>query len=162
MVESVCRDGGAGRFDRSVGIHRRTVVVDVSMAIDADLRALASTGKNFAALSTIAADGQPRTHVMWIDADDEHLMFNTEVHRAKFKDVERDARVTVTVINAENPYQYVEARGRVVGTETGGAAKAHIDALAKRYTGADEYPGEIVSERVIVRIVPEKIHKMGL
>jgi PPOX class probable F420-dependent enzyme len=129
--------------------------------MDNDLQTFA-TGKNFAALTTLAADGQPRTHIMWVDADDEHLLINTEVHRAKFKDVERDPRVTVTVINAKNPYQYVEARGRVVGTITGPEAKAHIDALSQRYTGSDTYQGAIQSERVIVKIAPDKLHKNNL
>ncbi|MBK5223767.1 MAG: PPOX class F420-dependent oxidoreductase [Acidimicrobiia bacterium] len=130
------------------------------MTIDSDLKALA-TAKNFAALSTISADGQPRTHVMWVDADDEHLLINTEAHRAKFRDMERDPRVTVTVINAENAYQYVEARGRVVEVVRGDAAKAHADALSQRYTGND-YQGTIQSERVVVKIAPEKIHKNNL
>ena len=129
--------------------------------MDNDLQTFA-TGKNFAALTTLAADGQPRTHIMWVDADDEHLLINTEVHRAKFKDIERDPRVTITVINATNPYQYVEARGRVVGTTTGPEAKAHIDALSQRYTGSDTYQGAIQSERVIVKIAPEKLHKNNL
>lgn len=129
------------------------------MALDADLKAMA-TGKNFAALSTLAADGQPRTHVMWIDADDDHLLFNTEVHRAKFKDVERDPRVTVTVINAENPYQYVEARGKVVDTVRGPEARAHIDAAAQRYTGGD-YASQVQSERAIVKVAVDKVHKNG-
>lgn len=129
------------------------------MSIDADLKALA-TGKNFAALSTLAADGQPRTHVMWIDADDEHVLFNTELHRAKFHDVERDGRVTVAVIDQSNPYRYVEARGRVVDTVTGDEARAHIDALSQKYTG-QPYQGTIQSARVIVKIAPERVHKNG-
>jgi PPOX class probable F420-dependent enzyme len=120
-----------------------------------------ATARNFATISTLAADGSPRTHVMWVDADDEHLLVNTEVHRAKFKDLERDPRVTVTVINAENPYQFVEARGRVVETVRGQEARDHIDALSRRYTGGD-YAGTITSERVIVRIAPERVHRNNL
>lgn len=131
------------------------------MAIDPLLKTFA-TAKNFATISTLAADGSPRTHVMWIDADDEHLLVNTEVHRAKFKDLERDPRVTVTVISAENPYQFIEARGRVVGTVGGQEARDHIDELARRYTDADAYQGTITSERVIVQIAPEKLHKNNL
>jgi PPOX class probable F420-dependent enzyme len=130
------------------------------MTIDSDLKRLA-TAKNFAALSTLAADGQPRTHVMWVDADDEHVLINTEVHREKFKDLERDPRVTITVIDHENPYQYVEARGRVVETVRGTDARDHIDALSHRYNGRD-YPAPIQSERVIVKIAPEKLHKNNL
>src|SRR3546814_16902167 len=85
------------------------------MTLDADLKAFATT-KNFAALTTLGADGTPSTHVMWIDADDDHLIFNTEVHRQKFKNVERDPRVAVTVIDAESPSRYIEARGRAVHT----------------------------------------------
>lgn len=139
---------------------RAPVVVGRTMTIDADLKALA-TSKNFAALSTLSSDGQPRTHIMWIDADDDHLVFNTEVHRAKFKDVNRDPRVTISVFDAENPYRYIEARGRVVETVTGPAAKANIDALAQRYMGVDEYPMAIESERVIVKVAPERLHKNG-
>lgn len=128
--------------------------------IDSDLKTLA-TGKNFAALSTVSADGQPRTHIMWIDADDDHVSFNTEVHRAKFRDLERNPKVTVTVINAENPYQYVEARGHVADTVRGDVATEHINALANRYMGVDEYPGTVESERVIVKIAVDKIHKNG-
>ena len=128
------------------------------MSIDADLHALATT-TNFAALSTLAADGQPRTHVMWIDADDEHVIFNTDMSRAKFADVERDPRVTVTVIDQANPYRYVEARGRVVATISGDEAAAHINALSQRYMGR-EYPADTTS-RVIVKIAPDKLHKNG-
>ncbi len=128
--------------------------------MDSDLHSLA-TGKNFAALTTLSASGQPRTHVMWIDADDDHLLINTEVHRAKFKDIERDPRVTVTVINQDNPYQYVEARGRVVDTVRGDDAKAHIDEVSRRYTGQD-YQGTVQSERAIVKITPERLHKNNL
>lgn len=128
--------------------------------MDSDLLSLA-TAKNFAALTTLSANGQPRTHVMWIDADDDHLLINTEVHRAKFKDIERDPRVTVTVINQDNPYQYVEARGRVVDTVRGDDAKAHIDEVSRRYTGQD-YQGTVQSERAIVKIAPERLHKNNL
>ena len=139
---------------------RRDGGVVPRMAIDPLLHEFA-TAKNFATISTLAADGSPRTHVMWVDADDEHLLVNTEVHRAKFKDLERDPRVTVTVINAENPYQFIEARGRVVATVRGQEARDHIDSLSRRYMGTD-YANPITSERVIVRIAPEKVHKNNL
>lgn len=130
------------------------------MSIDKDLHDLATAG-NFAAIATISADGTPRNHMMWIDADDDHLVFNTEVHRSKFLDVERDPRITVTVIDKDNAYRYIEARGRVVETITGDEARAHIDAVSNRYTGAD-YGNPVQSERVIVKVRPEKIHKNGV
>jgi PPOX class probable F420-dependent enzyme len=131
------------------------------MTIDADLKALA-TGKNFAAMTTLMADGTPQTQLMWVHADDDHLLINTEIHRQKFKNAQRDPRITVTVFNSENPYQYVEARGRLVGTVGGQPARDDIDALAQKYMGVDEYPNEIQSERVVLQIAVEKIHKNGI
>ncbi len=64
-----------------------------------------ATAKNFASLTTLLPDGQPMTHVMWVDADEGHILINTEVHRQKFKNVERDPRVTVTIWDSQNPYR---------------------------------------------------------
>lgn len=122
--------------------------------IDDAVRALAE-GKNFAALTTLMPGGQPQTHVMWVGCDDEHILINTEVHRQKFKNVEADPRVTVAIINAENPYSFAEVRGRVVETVRGPEARAHIDELSQRYRGVDYQP-EIQSERVILKIAPDR------
>jgi PPOX class probable F420-dependent enzyme len=116
--------------------------------------------KNFAALTTLMPDGQPSTQVMWVDADDDHVLINTEVHRQKFRNIGRDPRVTVTVIDAADPYRYAEIRGRVASTVTGPEARAHIDALAEKYTGKP-YGPQITSERVILRIVPERVRYNG-
>ena len=95
------------------------------------------------------------THVMWVDADDDHVLINTEVHRAKFKAVEGDPRVTVTIWAKDDPYTYGEVRGRVVETVRGPEARAHNDALSRKYRGRDYDPGNITSERVILRIAPD-------
>ena len=110
-------------------------------------------GKNFAALTTLLPDGHPQTQVMWVDADDEHLLINTEVHRQKFKNVERDPRVTLTIWDRENPYRFVEVRGEVVGNEKGPRAREHIGKLSHKYHGRPYRTG-IRSERVILRIAP--------
>lgn len=112
-------------------------------------------GKNFAAVTTLGPDGTPHTQPLWIDTDGEHLLLNTEVHRQKFKNIQRDPRVTVAIVNHDNPYSYAEVRGHVVETVTGPEARAHIDALSQRYTGQD-YSGEITSERVIVKVAPDR------
>ena len=67
-------------------------------------------GQNFAALTTLLPNGHPQTQVMWVDADDQHLLINTEVHRQKFRNVERDPRVTVMIWDNEDPYRFVEAK----------------------------------------------------
>jgi len=122
--------------------------------LDDAVRQLAA-GPNFAALTTLLPGGQPQTHVMWVDCDDDHLLINTEVHRRKFKNVEADPRVTVAIWDVTNPYSFAEVRGRVVETITGEAALASINALANKYTGND-YAPEIQSERVILRIAPDR------
>ena len=112
-------------------------------------------GANFAALTTVLPDGQPQTHIMWVGCDDEHIIINTEVHRRKFKNVERDPRVTVTIWDADNPYSFVEVRGQAVDTVTGDEARGNIDALSQKYMGRD-YASDIQSERVILRIAPDR------
>jgi PPOX class probable F420-dependent enzyme len=130
------------------------------MPLDRDLESFA-TSDNFGAFTTLGPDGMPSTHVMWVDADGEHVLLNTEVHRQKYKNVQRDPRVTVTVIDKENPYRYVEARGRVVSEAGGQEARDHIDACSRKYTGSD-YANPIQSERVILRVAVDKVHKMGV
>ena len=97
------------------------------------------------------------THVMWVDADADHVLINTEAHRAKFRAVERDSRVTVTIWQRGDPYTYAEVRGQVVETVRGPEARAHIDSLSRKYRGKDYDDAAITSERVILRIAPETI-----
>jgi PPOX class probable F420-dependent enzyme len=126
--------------------------------IDPKVRELCQA-KNFATLTTLFADGTPQTNVMWVDCDDDHILINTEVHRAKAKNIAADPRVTVMVWDLANPYSYAEVRGRVVEAVTGDVARAHIDALAQKYMGLD-YPNPVESERVIFRIAPDRqIHR---
>ena len=101
------------------------------------------------------------THVMWVDADDDHVLINTERHRAKYRAVERDPRVTVTIWQRDDPYRFAEVRGRVVGTVTGPEARRHIDALSRKYRNRDYDDASIVSERVILRIAPDRQHLRG-
>ncbi len=130
------------------------------MTLDPELTRLARD-RNFAALTVLLPSGQPMTHVMWVDADDEHLLINTETHRAKFRAVERDPRVTVMVWDLADPYVYAEARGRVVEMVRGPEARAHIDALSRKYRDRDYDPAAITSERVILRIAPKRQRVWG-
>ncbi|MBV9087223.1 MAG: PPOX class F420-dependent oxidoreductase [Acidobacteria bacterium] len=117
--------------------------------------------KAFASLGTIMPDGSPQVTPVWVDADNGHLVFNSAKGRQKDKNVRRDPRVTLTLIDPENPYRYVEIRGRVIEITENGASN-HIDKLAKKYLGVDKYPyaqpGEV---RVIYRVQPEKVSSNG-
>jgi PPOX class probable F420-dependent enzyme len=129
------------------------------MPLDADLKALAQ-GKHFAALTTLMPDGHPQTQIMWVGADDDHVIINTTLDRQKYRNVQRDPRVTVTVFDSENPYRYIEARGRVVRTQDGRPAADSIDALSEKYTGGPYEMGP-KDQRVILFIDVEKLHKNG-
>ena len=126
-------------------------------ALEPRVRELARAA-NFAALTVNLPSGRAMTHVMWVDADDDHVLINTEVHRAKFRAVERDPRVTVMVWLLDDPYSYAELRGCVVESIRGPEARAHIDALSQKYRGRDYDPSIIKSERVILRIAPDVQH----
>ena len=126
-------------------------------AVDPGVRELAQAA-NFAVLTVRLQSGAAMSHVMWVDADDDHVLINTEVHRAKFKAVERDQRVTVTIWERGDPYTYAEVRGRIVETVRGPEARAHIDALSRKYRGLNYDPSRIASERVILRIAPDVQH----
>lgn len=128
--------------------------------LDPVIRDLAR-GKNFGSISFHLPSGAIATHVMWVDADDDHLLINTEIHRAKYTSIAANPSVTVAVWSSENPYAYAEVRGTVAGEIRGPAARAHIDALSQKYTSAD-YQGDIESERVILQIAPVRQRTMGL
>jgi PPOX class probable F420-dependent enzyme len=127
--------------------------------LELKIRELAQ-GKNFAVITFQLPSGHASTQLMWVDADDDHILMNTEVHRAKFKAIEADPRVTVAIWERENPYHYGEVRGRVARTETGPEARAMIDRLSQKYTGHDD-DSPIRSERVILRIAPERQRLQG-
>ena len=119
-------------------------------------------GKNFATVATLMADGSPQASVVWLDTDGEFLIFNTAEGRIKPKNMRRDPRVALTVHNAEQPYQQAMIRGRVVEI-TGEGADEHINKLAKKYMGVDEYPYRQPGEqRLIVKIAPDKVGVMDI
>ena len=118
------------------------------------------TKKAFAHLATVGRDGAPQVTPVWVEFDGTHVRFNTAKGRVKVKNLARDPRVALSIQDPDNPYRYVQVRGRVVeATEKG--ADAHIDALAKKYLGQDKYPfrrpGEV---RVMYKVVPERVQGM--
>ena len=117
--------------------------------------------KNFCHVATLRADGSVHGVPVWVDVQEGRPVLNSAEGRAWVRNVERDPRVTLTVVNGENPYEYVEVRGRVA-ERTHEGADAHIDAMAKKYMGVDEYPMRQPGEqRVIIRVEPEHVHAFG-
>lgn len=117
-------------------------------------------GKNFAHLATLFPDGSPQVTPVWIDYTDGKLRINSTIERKKYENLQNDQRVALDVSNSENPYQYVEIRGKVSNMTTDGA-DAHIDALAKKYMDADVYPMHNEETRVTIEIEPEKVRVSG-
>ena len=96
-------------------------------------------GANFATLATVMTDGSPQATTMWVDREGDRIRFNTAEGRAKPRNMDRDPRVAVSIYNADDPYEAFAIQGRVVEKRLDGA-DAHIDGLAKKYLGLDEYP----------------------
>lgn len=118
-------------------------------------------GKNFAHIATLSKDGYPQITPTWIDIEDGIILINTAEGRAKQKNVSRDPRVAISVIDQTNPYNMVTVKGKVIEQTIAGAAE-HIDKLAKKYLGVDKYPFRSSSEkRIILKIKPEKIYHMA-
>jgi hypothetical protein len=91
-----------------------------------------------------------------VGTDGERLYRNSEPHRRKFKNIQLDPRVTPAIRDEGNSYPYAEIRGRVVETEGGQKAREQIDELSLKYDGHPYPPDDIKTERITVRIVPER------
>jgi PPOX class probable F420-dependent enzyme len=115
-------------------------------------------GKNFAFIATLMKDGSPQATPTWIDIDNRKtLLINTAEGRLKQRNISRDPRVSISIIEHSNPYHMVTFRGRVI-EQTNAGADEHIDKLAKKYLGLDKYPMRSAQEkRIILKIKPEKV-----
>jgi PPOX class probable F420-dependent enzyme len=142
MAKQKTQRVGTGRVEQAAGLHPT-------------VREFAK-GANFAAVTTMLPSGHFQTQPIWVDADDDYIYLNTEVDRVKFQNIERDPRITVMIWDRDNPYRYVEVRGRVVETIRGEQARRMIDDLSQKYNGQPYPPDAIRTERVILKIEPEQ------
>jgi PPOX class probable F420-dependent enzyme len=116
--------------------------------------------KAFAHLVTLMPDGSPQVTPVWCDFDGQYVLINTAAGRQKDKNLMRDGRAALSMIDPDNAYRYLEVRGRVAERTTNGADE-HIDKMAKKYMGKDKYPFRKAGEqRVIFKIKPEHISGM--
>ena len=117
--------------------------------------------KAFAQFATLMPDGSPHVSPVWFEYDGKEILVNSAKGRVKDRNVRRDPRVGIDIVDPDNPYRHLSIRGRVVDiTEKG--ADEHIDKLSKKYTGKDKYPNRKPGEvRVIYRIEPEHSYSMG-
>jgi len=114
----------------------------------------------FGVATTLREDGSPHNTVVWVDVDDDGVIFNTAEGRAKPQHLREDARAALTVVDPQNGHKWVSVSGPAELSHEG--ADAEIDKLAKKYLGADEYPYRSADEqRVNVRITPERVDSAG-
>jgi PPOX class probable F420-dependent enzyme len=111
---------------------------------------------NIGHLATLMPDGSPQVSPVWVDTDGTHVLVNTAAGRVKWRNVRRDPRVAIDVTERDNPYSMVTIRGRVVRLREEDAV-AHIDRLAKKYTGRDSYGVRPDEKRVVLVIEPETV-----
>ena len=110
---------------------------------------------HLAYVATVNRDGSPQLTPVWVDTDGEAIIFNTARGRLKWRNLERDPRVAITVVDPANPEtRVIIARGRAELVEQG--ALEHMDRLSRKYDGKpwSPVPGQT---RVIVRVLPERI-----
>ena len=124
------------------------------MALDEKTIKMAK-GPNYAALTTLFKDGSPQTHTMWVDTDGEHILINTEIHRVKYKNIKNDPRVSVMIWKHDDPFKFVEIRGKVIGEITGEDAEKNSQSLSNKYFGKP-YPFPIQTERIVLKILAER------
>jgi PPOX class probable F420-dependent enzyme len=117
--------------------------------------------KAFASLATVMPDGTPQVTPVWFDYAGGKLRVNTAKGRVKARNLKPGAAVALAIMDPDNPYRYVQIRGRVASAIEDGA-DAHIDQLAKKYLGKDTYPFRQPGEmRIMYEIEPISVSGMG-
>ena len=118
------------------------------------------SSKAYGHVVTRNADGSPQVSMVWMDVDGNEVLFNTAEGRVKPRNLRRDPRIIISVQNPEDSQVYALFHGTATVTEEG--ADQHIDKLAKRFLGMDEYPWRAPGEqRLIVRIQVDRIGGFG-
>jgi PPOX class probable F420-dependent enzyme len=118
-------------------------------------RDLLDQKKAFANLAMAMPDGTPHVTPVWFDHTDGMIRVNTAKGRVKARNLKQGTPVALAIMDPDNPYRYVQIRGRVERVVEGGAAESHIDALAKKYLGKDQYPFRAPGEqRILYEIRP--------
>ena len=117
--------------------------------------------KAFGQLATLMPDGSPHVAPVWVGYDGRYVVINSAKGRVKDRNMRRDPRVGVDLLDPDNPYRHLSIRGRVTEITENGADE-QLDELTKKYLGQDQYPyrgsGEV---RVIYKIEPQSVHAMG-
>ena len=117
--------------------------------------------KALAHVSTIGPDGEPQNNPVWFGWDGEHILFSQTTERQKYKNLQRESRVALSIVDPANDYRYLELRGRVARIDPD-PDKAFIDSMAQKYLGQEKYPwNRPGDERVVMVVAVEHTTQMG-
>jgi PPOX class probable F420-dependent enzyme len=112
-------------------------------------------------VATLGTHGEPQSNPVWFDWDGEHVKFSQTKARQKYRNLQRDPRIALSIVDPENPYRYLEIRGEVTRVEED-LNIDFISSMAKKYLGLDRYPyHQPGDERVVVFVRPEHTNQMG-
>lgn len=112
-------------------------------------------------VATIGPKGEPQSNPVWFDWDGTHLKFSQTTTRQKYRNVQRDPHIALSLVDPENPFRYLEVRGTVEWIEPD-LDKAFINKMAKKYIGQDVYPwSQPGEERNVIVVRPEHTTRMG-
>ena len=111
--------------------------------------------RQFAHVATVNPDGSPHVTAVWVDTDGAAVLLNTALGRVKARNLERDPRISISLVDSENPYDSLTIQGRAELIEEGGVE--HIRFLSQKYNGDPNFPLQPQERRVIIRVVPERI-----
>jgi PPOX class probable F420-dependent enzyme len=125
---------------------------------DAKVKALLD-GKNFGTVATINPDGSPQTSVVWVDRDDDAVVFSATGDKRKTRNLQRDPRINVSIYDVTNPYFSVSLTGTAELVPDPDAAL--LGRLSHKYFGTDPQPDPDGTQRFVVRLVPERITVFG-
>lgn len=113
--------------------------------------------KAFAYLATTMEDGTPQVTPVWFNTDGEHILINTAVGRVKDINMKARPNVALCITDPNDPYRYVQVRGKVAEHTNEGAVE-HIDALAYKYRGIRKFNNLLPGmQRIIYKIKTESI-----
>lgn len=112
-------------------------------------------------IATIGPKGEPQVNPVWFDYDGEYVKFSQTKGRQKYKNVQRDERIALSIVDPNNPFRYIEVRGRVDQIEED-SDNAFINKMAKKYINQDVYPyNRPEDERIVLYVKPEHTTQMG-
>ena len=134
--------------------------VEVRAAIPASHRDLLEA-KALAHVATIGPNGEPQNNPVWFGWDGQHLLFSQTTDRQKYKNLQREDRIAVSIVDPTNDFRYLEIRGSVVRVDPD-PDLAFINSMAKKYIGQDTYPNhQPGDERVVMVVAPRHTTEMG-